>query len=308
MRPIFTRRLLYGIFLYLASAFAAITWVWSAVLLSYNNQPHLLHALTQARAHFISFVVFAALWLGIMVLSEIPFVCQYRFDDQGYNSSSCGLTITTGGLGLILSALSALAAISVYYSSRPYGGVFEAQLASQADDVGTIAHKRRSSALDCRIACYSLLLTLGIGLDIVGPLNIPLNSQRHFMLQFSSVATAFALFTWVWSCVLLTFNECPNSSHILTRISVHFFSVVAFGVVWLAFGIMFASELKYECDFTRDSDGLASTWCAFDGTLTGLSFSMSLLAGITAALIYRKGSAWNGNISEYEIEMYEEHS
>ncbi|KIK60362.1 hypothetical protein GYMLUDRAFT_43663 [Collybiopsis luxurians FD-317 M1] len=301
------------IFLSLACAFAGATWIWAAVLLAYNDRPQVIHPLTKAKAHFISFIVLDLIWLalGIMVLSQLPDVCRYQFDDQGYNSSSCALTATTGGVGLLLSALSALTAFFIYRTSRLYGGVSTADLASSADGVDNIRHKIvRSSAIDWRIACYSLILIFGIGMDIVGPLDIVINSERHFMTQFSSVATAFGLITWIWASVLLAYNERPRSSNILTRVSAHFYSVVAFGAVWLVMGIMFASETKYECNFSEFSDGLASTWCAFSGTLTALAFSLSLLSGIAAALIYdtKKAGGWKSNVAQSDIiELYEEH-
>ncbi|KAJ4000897.1 hypothetical protein F5050DRAFT_1727545 [Lentinula boryana] len=122
-----------------------------------------------------------------------------------------------------------------------------------------------------------------------------------------------SLIGWIWISVLcvsissrnshcsrtghefeLSHNNLPMSFYTLTRASVHFYSLVAFVIIWLAVGTMFATKLKFECDFNEFSGGLARPFCSFYCVellficeiFTSLLLLLLYLAGIAACLIH----------------------
>ncbi|KAJ3745577.1 hypothetical protein DFH05DRAFT_1488610 [Lentinula detonsa] len=111
-----------SIFRSIAIVVALSTWIWTAILLEYNNRPHLSHPLTRGKIHLFFFAVFMLTWmvLGIMLVANIPEACGYVYasNDLDLGSSSCVPSVATGSTSLLLNFLSVLAAIIVYRTER----------------------------------------------------------------------------------------------------------------------------------------------------------------------------------------------
>ncbi|KAJ3790443.1 hypothetical protein GGU10DRAFT_340817 [Lentinula aff. detonsa] len=118
--------------------------------------------------------------LGIMVLSGIPATYRHQKDDEGENSASCGLTITTGSVSFLLSLSSTSAAFHVYHWAWSNGGIMNSALAIGADGANTRNKTAHSSRLDMRITCYSPNFVFAVSTDLLGPMDVQLNSQRYF--------------------------------------------------------------------------------------------------------------------------------
>ncbi|THU89432.1 hypothetical protein K435DRAFT_865272 [Dendrothele bispora CBS 962.96] len=151
-----------------------------------------------------------------------------------------------------------------------------------------------------RIALYSFVLAFAVFLDVLAPLDAALNSERRFMTIFASIVSVFSLLTWIWTSILLSRLNRPQSSSILTLASVHFYTFVSLTIVWLALGIMLATQTPYECDLESPSDGLASFWCGLAGTNISLSFIEFIFCGITTILLWKTTKGLSGNIGELD--------
>ncbi|KAK7468384.1 hypothetical protein VKT23_002900 [Stygiomarasmius scandens] len=319
----------------LSSVVAFLTWVWTSVLLSYNNKPRLSHPLTTCLPHFISFGIFSMLWIaiGIMLLSQERYLCHLSDSLDGNAPGLCGLGISTGVIGLVLGMLSGLTSYLIYstaskttktHSMGFWESLKKTKLQAQDGfDIPPIAEtdpdsKEMPAVMGWRIALYSLVLAFGVFLDVISPMNAGINSERRFTTIFTIISSIFSALTWIWTSILLSRLSRPQSSSILTRTSVHFYTFALLTPIWIgespvlrlilatvlmfetAIGIMLASQTPWECDLDHDSDGLAPLWCGLIGTNIALSFAVAIFCGSTAIVLWASMNNMSGNIGQFD--------
>ncbi|KAF5378725.1 hypothetical protein D9615_006877 [Tricholomella constricta] len=170
-------------------------------------------------------------------------------------------------------------------------------------------------SLMLRNALYGVTLALGIIQTIASGafLGSIISSQSGLigfaplMHIFQGLAIGWSALTWIWTSVLLSFNNRPFSTHPLTRSLVHFASFTIFSVGWFglylipslirgagvlnlelaALAIMLGTQFPLQCDFERDSDGLAYVWCPGGATNFVLAILLWILCAVNALVIYR---------------------
>lgn len=89
-----------------------------------------------------------------------------------------------------------------------------------------------------------------------------------------------AIATWAWLFVLMHYNRRPLSTHPLARSLAHFWTFLVLGAVWLALGIMIATQMPYECS-------VKDLWCAGACFSSALAFLTSIFSCIAATLVYQ---------------------
>ncbi|KAF5344920.1 hypothetical protein D9758_011582 [Tetrapyrgos nigripes] len=121
-----------------------------------------------------------------------------------------------------------------------------------------------------KVALYSLVLTFGIFLEVVGPLEAVVSSDG-------------------------TGRPAPLGP--LTKARVHFYSFICMAMVWAAFGIMFASQTPDECN-PRNTGDFADSGCGTLAANIALSFIECLLSLATAALLWTKTTGPSSHVGD----------
>ncbi|GLB39601.1 hypothetical protein LshimejAT787_0701110 [Lyophyllum shimeji] len=154
-----------------------------------------------------------------------------------------------------------------------------------------------------RTTFYSLTLAFGVFQTIVACMNTIFSEYGFapFMQIFAGITLGWATITWIWTSVLLSYNNRPLSSHGLTRALPHFASFTVFAVGWLALTIMLGQQFPLQCDFKAYSDGEAYLWCPLGATSFGLSFVLFAFCVTSAAIVYfsarRTGAGLSANVA-----------
>ncbi|KAF9458253.1 hypothetical protein BDZ94DRAFT_114950 [Collybia nuda] len=141
-------------------------------------------------------------------------------------------------------------------------------------------------SLKARTTLYSLTLAFALCGSIFGYISSFMDGFSPYLIIFGKISGSVATVTWIWTSVLLSYQNRAYSTHWLTRSSVHFYSFVVFAIIWLGLGIMLSTQVSRECDFKTASDGLAYSWCGLSATASVLAFLISLMSIPTALLIY----------------------
>ncbi|PPQ68094.1 hypothetical protein CVT25_014257 [Psilocybe cyanescens] len=141
-----------------------------------------------------------------------------------------------------------------------------------------------------RTPFYSLALFTAVLQSVFGVLAGFVNGRSPYLYIFGKLAGALSIATWIWIAILLRFNRRPQSSHFLCRSYMHFSSFVVFGVVWLAVGIMLATQMPWECR-------AKTLWCAAASFSSALAFCTSFLSMAAAAIIHTSASASGAGLS-----------
>ncbi|KAF8961406.1 hypothetical protein BDZ97DRAFT_1759966 [Flammula alnicola] len=100
-----------------------------------------------------------------------------------------------------------------------------------------------------------------------------------------------SIVTWIWIAVLFRFNRRPQSTNPLCRSYAHFVSFLFFAVVWLAIGIMLATQMPWECGVSK------TLWCAAASFSSALAFCISLFSTGAAIIIYRAAATSGAGLS-----------
>lgn len=141
-----------------------------------------------------------------------------------------------------------------------------------------------------RTPLYSLALFTSVLQSFFGFLASFTDGKSPLMYVFGKIAGSLSIATWLWLGVLLRFNNKPVSTHPLTRSFAHFVSFVLLSLVWLALGIMLATQAAYECD-------AKTLWCAASSFSTALAFLTSTFSVIAASSIWLGAKCSGGGLS-----------
>ncbi|PPQ77647.1 hypothetical protein CVT24_005474 [Panaeolus cyanescens] len=165
-----------------------------------------------------------------------------------------------------------------------------------------------SGVMGLLLAILCLVLSLGI-------VEMTLTAASAWMEGFSQLRCAYhplfqkitigvSLATWIWTSIILAHHNHPNQSHIFTKKKLHFWSFIAFVIVWLALGIMLLSTTGTECDFETYSDGLAGIWCAFTFITGGGALIISVFSATAAVFIHKSVPSADGNVAGPVVNVY----
>ncbi|PPQ77648.1 hypothetical protein CVT24_005475 [Panaeolus cyanescens] len=155
-----------------------------------------------------------------------------------------------------------------------------------------------------RAVFYSLVLSFGI---VEMALTAGLAWVEGFSKLrplFQKIAIGFSLATWIWTSIILAYHNHPSQSHIFTKKKLHFWSFIAFVVVWLALGVMILSTSGTECDFETSSDGMAGIWCAFTFITGGGALIISAFSATAVVVIYKSVASADGNVAGPVVHKY----
>ncbi|KAF9257171.1 hypothetical protein L218DRAFT_134355 [Marasmius fiardii PR-910] len=289
-----------------AAILALCTWVWVSVLLAYNNRRKSEHSLALALLHFVSFVVFAALWsvLGVLLLTETRFSCgKPPYLGEGTVEAWCGMTITTGTLGLVLWLLSTAASLVISTASRKSSlGLRSSIVAFDGEeDPGPLKGPMQTPTA-VRTALYSLIIVFGVLESGIAVFHALLGSDTTERV-FVSLAAGFSLISWIWASVLLAYHRRPLTRRTLTRASTHFYTLAVLCVLELAVAIMVLARTRRGCDSRDDFE-----FCWVRGVNGGLSMGLSATLAASASYVYfrtvREGESLSeSNVARFDGEM-----
>ncbi|KAF8173922.1 hypothetical protein BJ912DRAFT_1065018 [Pholiota molesta] len=147
------------------------------------------------------------------------------------------------------------------------------------------------SDLTLRTTFYSLTLALALmnqGLGIYLSITSDFSPNQW---KFAIIIAATSFYTWIWTTVLLIYNNRPLSTHALTKASAHYYSFLPLVPIYFAAGIMILSQVHYNCGTTRYSDGEAEGWCGSGATAGSLSIVQSFIAAFAVWSIRRSVAA-----------------
>ncbi|KAF8909749.1 hypothetical protein CPB84DRAFT_1765371 [Gymnopilus junonius] len=130
-----------------------------------------------------------------------------------------------------------------------------------------------------RTPFYSVTLFTAVLQSVFGVLAGFVNGRSPYLYIFGKLAGGLSIFTWVWIAVLFRYNRKPQSSHFLSRSYAHFASFTAFFVVWLAVGIMLASQMPWECRAKM-------LWCAAASFSSALAFCTSFFCELVIPFLF----------------------
>jgi len=148
-----------------------------------------------------------------------------------------------------------------------------------------------NSSIMQRTPFYSWAFFTAILQSVFGILAGFVNGRSPFLYIFGKVAGGLSIATWIWIGVLLKFNHKPQSSSPLCRSLTHFVSFSVFGVVWLAVGIMLATQMPWECGANK------TLWCAAASFSSALAFCTSFLSTAAAIVIYRAAATTGAGLA-----------
>ncbi|KAF9452122.1 hypothetical protein P691DRAFT_805649 [Macrolepiota fuliginosa MF-IS2] len=127
-----------------------------------------------------------------------------------------------------------------------------------------------------------------------------IDGRSSLLYVFGKVAGSLSIVTWVWIGLLLRFNNKSLSTHALTRSLAHFTSFVILSLIWLAIGIMLATQAVHECS-------TKTLWCTAASFSTALAFLTSTFSEIAALLIWlgskRTGAGLSVNVAQINCRM-----
>jgi len=141
-----------------------------------------------------------------------------------------------------------------------------------------------------RTPFYSLALFTAVLQSVFGILAGFVNGRSPYLYIFGKLAGGLSVVTWIWIAILFRYNRRPQSSHFLCRSYAHFASFTAFAVVWLAVGIMLASQMPWECS-------AKTLWCAAASFSSALAFCTSFFSLGAAILIFKAASSSGAGLS-----------
>ncbi|KAF5309963.1 hypothetical protein D9619_010261 [Psilocybe cf. subviscida] len=130
-----------------------------------------------------------------------------------------------------------------------------------------------------RTPFYSLALFTAVLQSVFGVLAGFVNGRSPYLHIFGKLAGGLSLGTWIWIAILLRYNHRPSSTNPLCRSYAHFASFSLFAVVWLALGIMLATQMPWECS-------VKMLWCAAASFSCALAFCTSFLSIAAAVIVY----------------------
>lgn len=140
----FGRPTTFAVFNFFTAVSSLLTWIWAAVLLSYNRRPSSKRNITKAAAHFYSLVVLCILWLAITIMfsTETHYQCtvvprlllQYQ-DVRTIDTPSvyCAVTIPHVVLASMLFLLTGGAALFIFRTTREAGASLNSSNVAQFD-------------------------------------------------------------------------------------------------------------------------------------------------------------------------------
>ncbi|KAF9556070.1 hypothetical protein CPC08DRAFT_107035 [Agrocybe pediades] len=142
-----------------------------------------------------------------------------------------------------------------------------------------------------RTPFYSLALFTAVLQSVFGVLAGFVNGRSPYLYIFGKLAGGLSVGTWMWIAVLLKCNHRPQSTHFLCRSYAHFTSFTIFSIVWLAVGIMLATQMPWECGANK------TLWCAAASFSSALAFCTSFFSIAAAVFIYRGSKATGAGLS-----------
>ncbi|KAF9531128.1 hypothetical protein CPB83DRAFT_123261 [Crepidotus variabilis] len=136
----------------------------------------------------------------------------------------------------------------------------------------------------CRTPFYNLVLLTSCLQTVFGTLAGFVNGRSPLLYIFGKLAGGLSIATWIWVAILMRFNRRPQSTSTLSRSTAHFSSFLVLSVVWLAVGIMLATQMPAECS-------VKMLWCAGAAFSSALAFCTSIFSLSAAIVIYRDAKA-----------------
>ncbi|KJA21309.1 hypothetical protein HYPSUDRAFT_67832 [Hypholoma sublateritium FD-334 SS-4] len=141
-----------------------------------------------------------------------------------------------------------------------------------------------------RTPFYGMAIFTAVLQSVFGTVAGFVNGRSPYLYVFGKLAGGLSVATWVWIGILFKFNHRQESSSPLCRSYAHFVSFVFLATVWLAVGIMLASQMPWEC-------GAKTLWCAAASFSSALAFCTSLFSTGAAVIIYRSAARTGAGLS-----------
>ncbi|KAH8085471.1 hypothetical protein BXZ70DRAFT_562579 [Cristinia sonorae] len=141
-----------------------------------------------------------------------------------------------------------------------------------------------------RCILYSFILVsalLELTFDLMVALDGAFPDVQKFMTIVGFIAAALSTLKLVWACLLLAYNNKPNKKLIFTRASYQYASLLVASLISALITIPLFTKIPAQCDFKRESDGMAGFYCAWLSLAIVFPWAIVFLSGASAFLIYR---------------------
>ncbi|KAG7094531.1 hypothetical protein E1B28_005360 [Marasmius oreades] len=306
-----------------AAVVAPLTWIWTSVLLAWNNKPRSNSGLAISLTHFISFIIMSLLWfaVAILLLTETRYSCSAIYAPGSYLGNVlavwCGMTSSIGALSLVISILCGATALVILLTCRKAGGLYAKLVASDGSEHAESALQPMKHATRVRTALYSLILVFGLAINGVTPVSAILTIYETVYetdeglsylggadTAFMAIAFFCALFTWIWASVLLAYHRRIKSTDTITRASAHCISTMVLSIVWLVLGIIILGLTGTKC-----TPGIESftVWgyCAFNIPVGVLALCLSILLSSASLFIYLRTKSGGASLSKCHVAQFD---
>ncbi|KAF9484290.1 hypothetical protein BDN70DRAFT_872784 [Pholiota conissans] len=141
-----------------------------------------------------------------------------------------------------------------------------------------------------RTPFYGTALFTAILQSVFGIIAGFVNGRSPYLYIFGKLAGGLSVATWIWIGILFRYNRRPQSTNPLSRSYAHFVSFTFLAVVWLAVGIMLATQMPWECS-------AKTLWCAAASFSSALAFCTSFSSTGAAIIIYRAAARSGAGLS-----------
>ncbi|KAJ8073469.1 hypothetical protein PM082_011745 [Marasmius tenuissimus] len=220
----------------------------------------------------------------------------------------CAMSISSGTLGLLMTLIAAVAAVTIYRFSRelPHGLHSPVVARDRAHDAGPLKG-RMHSPTRARTALYGTTIAFGLPGTVIGIMHA-MWSYEEKLQAFGGLASSLSTITWVWASVLLSYNRRPSITRTLTRASTHFYTLIGLAVLNFACGILILASTKhtpgvYGEGSTFTCDGIDFCWVHVADGAISLALTFPLTAA--AVCIYRQITREGGKLSDSNVARFD---
>lgn len=102
---------------------------------------------------------------------------------------------------------------------------------------------------------------------------------------FGWITGISAFFTFIWSAVLLGFQNKPGSSHPFTRIGFHLVSFYIFATWYFVTGVVLTSYIRWECDPRKYVPGESFPGCEIAAPTIAVNWIVYIFSMAAAVFI-----------------------
>ncbi|KAL0562923.1 hypothetical protein V5O48_019155, partial [Marasmius crinis-equi] len=218
----------------------------------------------------------------------------------------CGLSITSGGIAVIMAVLATTAAAAIYHSSResPLGLRSPVVARDRAYDAGPLKGRMLAPTRSYLNVLYLIAMVIVLGLAGSGLAILhALVSYEEKLQGFAGLTASFSTISWVWASVLLSYHRRPSIRRTLTRASTHFYTLIVLAVLNFVCGILILAHTVPEEDGQCDGVEFGNCWAHIVNGVLSLVLVIALIA--SAVYVYIRTVRGGGKLSNSNVARFD---